>query len=295
MKISVKIFLLVLFVVVAIGAVLIFVKTQVGPPADIKLHDQYSAPLNAAVDSVGMANFPQCTDPYLKARHKALFMNREDVLDDEQANNILSRIHSDYGQKVNDYAYGIFNSREWPEENLTLLANTMNELKTDTLVGGQPAISSETSDAFSQIDGIVSRYREAWNFSKNTAYKSIADASTKINKAEEYRNMQYLSNNASLVRALGEMRGKIANNHYAYVAGQVGRLSRYHNMSRSEFNNLRDHVKGVLNEYKGATIYGGDKKSHAPLEKQAAEAVRHANDYYDAQEAQNQYNYYYYD
>lgn len=280
MKNYIKVFILLLFIIVAVGAVLIFVKTQVAPPGDIVFKDQYSAPLNADVEKVGVKPFPQCKDGYVKAFHKVNFMNEEGILNDEQADELRVKVDTVYGNRVVAYAYRIFDSSAWPEADINLISSTINDLKNSRLKNGKIGITQEMGESFNKVESIIREYRSAWTFARNTGFRSVADASSRIHSIGNYRNRPYIRNNTALMSALNNLPSAIATSHYNYVAAQVNKLGGYRSMSRSQFNSLVNDVVRVIEEYKNTGIYGGAKKSVSPLESRAESLVDEANEYY---------------
>lgn len=281
MKTSIKILILIFFVVVAAAGVLIFVKTQLAPPATVEYKEPYSAPLKENVRNVANKAFPQCKDEFTKVYHKVNFMNQEQLLSNEEANKQFVTLDTVYGNRVVRYAYGIFNSSTWPEDKLSLVSNTMSSLRNDRLIGGAKALTSEMEGSFNQIDRILSDYRSALSFSHNTGFSSVADAQSKIRSIESYKNKPYLRNNRSLMAALDAMPAAIANSHYNHVSAQINRLANYRGMSEDAYyDNLVPSVTRVLNEYKATNIYGAHKKSAAPLESHAQSLLDGAGAYF---------------
>lgn len=290
-----KIILLILFVVIAIGAVLIFVKTQVAPPGEISFDNQYAGPLSADIAKVGTNGFPGCKDDFNKAYHKVSFMNKEGMLTNPQADEMIMRLDTVYGNRMVAYAYQIFNSNNWPDENIKLLSSGISGLRADKLSNGQPAVSSDLDAAFRQVEEVLGNYNAAWAIARNTGFKSVADAQSKINSANTYKSKPYISNNTALVSALNGVPAALANSHYNYVAGLVGRLNNYYGTSYASYENLVSQVYRALEEYDNTGIYGGHKKGSQGLYSQAATYQNYAdnyfngyyNDYYD-----DYYNYY---
>lgn len=287
MKTPAKIIILTLCIIVAIGAVLVFIKTQLAPPGNVEFKDAYSAPLNADVEKVGTKQFPQCKSDYVKAYHKVNFMNQEELLSNDQADGIIVKIDTVYGNRLVGYAYRIFNSSNWPDSDLDLITSTIGALRGDRLRNGQRAITQEMDESFRQVDGILANYRSAWAFARNTGFSSVADASSRISSIDSYRNKPYLSNNSSLMTALNNLPSAIANSHYNHVAAQVNKLGGYARMSQSQFNSLVDQVLSTVEQYKATNIYGGSKKSIASLEQKGADIIDRAYEYYANQEYEN--------
>lgn len=287
MKLSIKIFLLLLFVVAAVGAVLIFVKTQVAPPGNVRYHDQYSGPLNETLASVGEKEFPDNTDNFRKAYHKISFMNVEELLTDEQTDNLITRVDTIYGGSMVSYAYNIFNSPIWEEEKLGLVANTMDYLRADLLSDGGHAVTDAMDRKFSEVENIVSSYREALAFSRDKAYRGVNDASQRINKIDDYRNKPYLSNNVALMEALDKLPDAINASHYAYLESQINRLGGYKNYNQDTYNNsVQTSVLQAITDYDNASFYGSGKRSMSNLYQRAVDLIAEAQTYYQRMDAE---------
>ena len=282
MKTPSKIILLVLFVIIAVGAVLVFVKTQVAPPGDIEFKDQYSAPLNADVDKIGAKSFPENYAEFAKLNHKVNFMTQEKILTNDQADGLKMKMDTVYGNRMVQYAYRMFNSSVWPDDNIKRISKTISDLRGNKLHNGQSAITTDMDASFRNVENVLNDYRNALSIANNTSFKSVSDASSKISRANDYKNKQYLSNNSSLMSKLNAVPGKLAAAHYNYVAGQVKKLAGYYNMSESYFyNTLAPQVDRAIDEYKNTGIYGGAKKSAQSLVDQAQNYLSSAYNYYN--------------
>lgn len=278
MKTFLKIILLVLFIVVAVGAVLIFVKTQLAPPRNIPFHDQYSAPLNASVDSVGQKPFPLCKEAYAKAYHKVKFMNQEGLLSADQADELITKIDTAYGNRIAEYAYKIFNSSVWPEENLKTVLSAIAELRKDRLSNGDMAITHRLKDTFEQIDEIIDNYQTAWEFARSTGFRGLSDAQARLARISHYRELPYLSNNTALMTALKNMPQALSDSHYNSLVAMVNRLAGYRNMTLDSFTTLARQTLNSINEYAETGLYG----KYGATKKNVQSLRTRAGDYYDA-------------
>lgn len=282
MKISIKIFLLLLFIVAAVGGVLIFIKTQVAPPGNVTFHDQYSAPLAATVSTVGDKPFPDNSDNFRQAYHKIMFMYGEGIIADPQADSLIMKIDTVYGNSLVDYAYRLFNSPEWPEERLQLISNTIEDLRMDHLSHGEPAISASLENNFYNVDVVIANYRAAWEFTGDTVFRNLSDATQRINTIENYRLRPYLSNNNDLMAALDAMPRAINRSHYNYLESEINKLGTYRNYSENDYNRIvQPQVERATNEYISTTIYGNNKIPMDPLRAKAERLILEASEYYD--------------
>lgn len=112
---SVKILLLVVAVIIAIGGVLLFMKTIVSPPKDLEFKNQYEIALNQKIDSfkkVGSDNlereFATLTD--LAHRFKA-----ESNIDEKLFDKEYTEIIGVYSPKFAQYCFGQFQKSVWDD------------------------------------------------------------------------------------------------------------------------------------------------------------------------------------
>lgn len=289
MKLPLKIFLLLLFTVAAVGGVLLFIKTRLSPPADIEFHDPYAKPLTKDVARVNSSLYPLNRDAYVKAYHKVKFMNGEGLLADGEADGLVRDINDDYAQSIVEYAYGVFNGSEWPDSTLTAIRKAFGPLRDDYLSDGSPALSGSKSNAMSDIDKIIDSYYEALKFAADTKYRK-KDAQQRIARIGSYREKPFLSNNAGLMKRLDKMPEEIAKSHHGYVSGQIDRLAAYKRLkNRDDFNKMVFEINDVMDDYRRAS-YPGVPKSTESLERKLQEYLTAANSHFTKIEEEERLN-----
>lgn len=283
MKTSIKILLLVFFSIAAIAGVLIFAKTRVAPPSNLKLVDQYAISLQsecASLDSV--ADFATCHSEYIRIDDKIRRFYAESAITNEASDDCRKKIDNTYGKSLTSYAFGLLQKSVWPEDKLTDALLKLSTLKEDKLTSGEKAVSDDFISSANKFASIIGDYKSALRLSKNTSYCGIGDASSRISKAKSYRTADYLKNNASLVNALDALPNRIAQSHYNHVSALVSSLGGYSNVTKDYYMNiLIPKVDNAINEYKATKIYGNHKPSISNLESKAEQLVTAAINYYD--------------
>lgn len=282
MKTSVKILLLVLFSIGAIAGVLVFAKTQVAPPSNLELVDQYSINLESACASFDtIKDFNDSHVEYIRLDDKLTRFLTENAIDAKKSDEYRKKIDGTYGKSLKSYGFGLFQKSVWPEEKLNELLSMLTSLKGDKLTTGEDAVSDDFIASSDKINGIIADYSAALRLSRSTSFNGVNDASSKIQKAKSYRSAEYLKNNAALINALDALPGRIAQSHYGYVSGLVNALGSYHNVSKDYYmNTLIPRADNAINEYKNTKIYGGNKQSVSDLENRAVNLVTAAMNYY---------------
>lgn len=282
MKTVVKILLLVLFSIGAIVGILVFAKTQVAPPSNIKLVDQYALNLKStciSFDSIKDFNESYVEYSRLDDRLKRFFF--EDAIDATVSDEYRKKIDETFGKNLRAYGLGLFQKSVWSEDQLNEILLMLSTLKSDKLTTGETAVSDEFLASADKINRVVGDYHAALRLSRSTSYNGVNDASSKIQKAKNYRSSEYLKNNASLVNALDALPGRIAQSHYGHVSSLVSFLGGYYNVSKDDYmNTLIPRADHAINEYKNAKIYGSSKPSVSELENRAVSLVTAAMNYY---------------
>lgn len=281
MKTSVKILLLIVFAIGAVAGVLVFAKTQVAPPSDVELVDQYTLDLDNEVASFNnISDFAQSRAEYIRLDDKLKRAVLESVIGNNASDNYRKSIVATYGNNLGSYGIGLFRKSVWSDNQINEMLEMINDLDAEKLSTGEKAVSPAFEKTATEINGIMSDYTAALRLSRNTTFKSIADAKEKIEKARKYRDHLYLRYNAALVKALDELPGKISKSHLAYVQSFVDKLNRYCFVSEETFEELYNNADRVIEEYKNTNIYGGSKSSIKKIEDTVNEYLGAAASYY---------------
>lgn len=282
MKTSVKILLLVIFSIGAIAGVLVFAKTQVAPPSNLEIVDQYTINLKKSCASFDtIKDFSQIRKEYIILDDKLNRYLSENVIEASTSDEFRKNIDLTYGKGLTAYSFNLFQKSVWPEETLKEMLSMITSLRSDKLSTGENAVTDEFVASANKINRIVDDYHTALRLSKSATYNGINDASSKISKARNYRSADYLKNNASLVNALDALPSRLAQSHYYYVSSLVDALGGYYNVSKDYYmSTLIPRADIAINEYKNTKIYGGNKPNVSDLEGRAVNLVTSAMNYY---------------
>ncbi len=271
-----------MFSIGAIAGVLVFAKTQVAPPSNLELVDQYSINLESSCASFDtIKDFNDSRVEYIRLDDKLTRFLTENAIDAKKSDQYRKKIDGTYGKSLKSYGFGLFQKSVWPEDRLNELLSMLTSLKCDKLTTGENAVSDDFIASSDKINGIIADYRAALRLSRSTSFNGLNDASSKIQKAKSYRSAEYLKNNAALVNALDALPGRIARSHYGHVSGLVNSLGSYYSVSKDYYmNTLIPRADNAINEYKNTKIYGGNKQSVSDLESRAVNLVTAAMNYY---------------
>ncbi|MBD5340869.1 MAG: hypothetical protein HDR94_04770 [Bacteroides sp.] len=282
MKTSVKILLLVLFSIGAVAGVLVFAKTRVAPPSNLKLVNQYSVSLESEAKTFNdIKDFSIGRGEYIRIDDRLQRFLNENAIDSTVSDEFRKKIDESYGKVLKSYCFDLLQKSVWPEEKLNEMLTMLSSLKSDKLTTGETAVTEDFIASVDKINNIVGEYRNALRFSKNVSFKGVNDASSRIQKAKNYRNTEYLKNNAALVNALDILPSRIAQSHYGHVRNLVNALGNYSGVTKDYYmNTLIPRVDNAITEYKNTKIYGGNKPNITDLENKAVSLVTSAMNYY---------------
>lgn len=282
MKTSVKILLLVLFSIGAIAGVLVFAKTRVAPPSNLELVDQYSINLESETKSFdNIKDFSESRSAYVRMDDRLQRFLNENAINSKVSDEYRKRIDESYGKVLNSYSFDLLQKSVWPEDRINEILTLLTSLKSDKLTTGETAVTAGFIASADRFNNIINDYRDALRFSKNISFNGVNDASSRIQKAKNYRSAEYLKNNAALVSALDILPSRIAQSHYGYVSNLVNALGNYTGVTKDYYmNTLIPRADNAITEYKNTKIYGGTKPSATDLENRAVSLVTSAMNYY---------------
>ena len=282
MKTSVKILLLVLFSIGAIAGVLVFAKTRVAPPSNLELVNQYSINLESETKTFNdIKDFSESRSAYIRIDDRLQRFLNENAIDSKVSDEFRKKIDESYGKVLKSYSFDLLQKSVWPEEKLNEMLTMLSSLKSDKLTTGESAVTEDFIASADKINNIVGEYRTALRFSKNVSFNGVNDASSRIQKAKNYRSAEYLKNNAALVNALDILPSRIAQSHYSHVSNLVNALGNYSSVTKDYYmNTLIPRADNAITEYKNTKIYGEKKPNISELENKAVNLVTSAMNYY---------------
>ena len=282
MKTSVKILLLVLFSIGAIAGVLVFAKTRVAPPSNLELVNQYSINLETETKTFNdIKDFSESRSAYIRIDDRLQRFLNENAIDSKVSDEFRKKIDESYGKVLKSYSFDLLQKSVWPEEKLNEMLTMLSSLKSDKLTTGESAVTEDFIASADKINNIVGEYRTALRFSKNVSFNGVNDASSRIQKAKNYRSAEYLKNDAALVNALDILPSRIAQSHYSHVSNLVNALGNYSSVTKDYYmNTLIPRADNAITEYKNTKIYGGNKPNISDIENRAVSLVTSAMNYY---------------
>ncbi|MBD5292857.1 MAG: hypothetical protein HDS23_06395 [Bacteroides sp.] len=281
---SVKILLLVVAVIIAIGGVLLFMKTIVSPPQDLEFKNQFEVALNQKIDVFKKVDSNNLEREFATLTDLAHRFKSESNIDDKLFDKEYTEIIGVYSPKFAQYCFGQFQKSVWDESEHKWMEERIAQLRKLTVEDGSRKIMdnyAESDGRFSIILKTIGKYREAKALSNRTGYSGLSEARSRINKANQYKQDDYLKNNATLMKALNSLPSHLEASHYASLRAKVNTLANYYSYSADSYDALSDNVVAALKEYKqnARSVYG-ESRSLSDLEADASRYYNAAVEYY---------------
>lgn len=292
MKTTSKILILVIGCFIAVAGILFFIKTILAPPKSLLAQNPYEKALNDEREDLREeVSFQNIRNIHPILSDKINRFRIEKAIDNNTADMYTLSLDSVYGKGVVQYSFHVFQDTQWGDNNVKDIQGMMATLDGRRLSNGQSTLPPELNGEFIRLKDIVARYNSALAASKNTSFKSISDASAKISQAESFLDEEYLKNNPTLMNDLRNVKSKLANSHYNYLAGRVKKLENYYSMSESSFYSLVRSIENEIDAYDSTGIYGGNKKNTNSLYSRINEISGWADNYFYYTPSYN-YDYY---
>ena len=284
MKVTAKIFILVLSIALAIGGVMVYAKTRVEPPVAFQPINQFEKDLNHLYSDLKKAGAAREEDViYLKAIDRISVFEKENRLTQAESDKHRDKLIDGYSPIFLKRCFSAFDKSVWKDLDHDYMLIVSKRLHSVKHSDGSKVLNKTTIDSLALVENIISNYRQAENISRSTTYRSVSSAQNTINQAQKYANDTYISKCTDLRNALNNVKTSIAQSHYAYISAQVEKLSEYRFYGQQYYENtLVPQVDATVTEYdnKANALYGSKKDVNVLWNK--------ARGYYN--EASNYYN-----
>ena len=279
MKVTAKIFILVLSIALAIGGVMVYAKTRVEPPVAFQPINQFEKDLNHLYSDLKKAGAAREEDMiYLKAIDRISVFEKENRLTQAESDKHRDKLIDGYSVIFLKRCFSAFDKSVWKDLDHDYMLIVSKRLHSVKHSDGSKVLNKTTIDSLALVENIISNYRQAENISR-----SVSSAQNTINQAKKYANDTYISKCTDLRNALNNVKTNIAQSHYAYISAQVEKLSEYRFYGQQYYENtLVPQVDAAITEYdnKANALYGS-KKDVNVLWNRARGYYNEASNYYN--------------
>lgn len=242
MKVTAKIFILVLSIALAIGGVMVYAKTRVDPPVAFQPINQFEKDLNHLYSDLKKAGAAREEDMiYLKAIDRISVFEKENRLTQAESDKHRDKLIDGYSPIFLKRCFSAFDKSVWKDLDHDYMLIVSKRLHSVKHSDGSKVLNKTTIDSLALVENIISNYRQAKNISRSTTYRSVSSAQNTINQAQKYANDTYISKCTDLRNALNNVKTSIAQSHYAYISAQVEKLSEYRFYGQQYYKTLLFH------------------------------------------------------
>ena len=248
---SIKIILLVVAILLAVGGVMAYYKTIVSPPGKLEFKNQYVNSDKKDISQVKSANTDLALDSfYIAITHELDLQLANSFLTNQERNELLELFATQYIPVYVSACNSKFSKSIWNEGELQKINTRISELQRLVTTENKVVVQGEANASLNEVHNVIVAYYEAKRAASAGGYNGIQAAKQKIAKAKRYASMSPINNCTDLVSRLNSVADRLEQVHYSYLAGQVERLRPYYNYSQSEYDNLALSISEKLDEYK---------------------------------------------
>lgn len=284
MKTTLKIGILLIALVLAVGGIMIYAKTKVNPPTTPRQIDVYSSDLAQCKISLQNVSKKESVDSvFFTIIDRIRIYSQEGKIRDAVTNKELDDAVGIYMPMYLRRCFEKFEQSVWYDSDHARMLVEIADLRKIKHSDNTNVINNSTQDSLNIIIQTINRYKQARRISKSTRFTGVSNAQSVISQARLLANDKYLSNCTDLKNALNSVRSEIAQSHYRYISAQVEKLSQYRYFGQSYYDNtLVPQVDAAVTEYdnKAVALYG-KKQNVEPLWARARGYYDQASSYYN--------------
>lgn len=248
---SIKIVLLAVAMLLAVGGVMAYYKTIVSPPGKLSFQNQYVNSDKNDISKVKSANSDLALDTVFAAiTHELDFQLSNSLLTDQERNELLESFVVQYVPTYVAACNNKFSQSVWNENDLKKIETRLSELQSLMTTDRKIVIQGEANTSLNNVHNVIVNYYGAKKAASASGYNGLQIAKQKIANAKRYATMEPINNCTVLVERLNSVSTRLEKAHYSYLVNQVEKLRYYYNYSKTDFDNLALSISDKLEEYK---------------------------------------------
>ena len=248
---SIKIILLVVAILLAVGCVMAYYKTIVSPPGKLEFKNQYVNSDKKDISLVKSAKTDSALDSFFVAiTHELDLQLANSFLSNQERNELLELFAIQYVSTYVSWCNSLFDKSVWNEGELQKINSRISELQGLVSTDNKIVIQGDANASLNEVHNVIAAYYEAKRVASTGGYNGLQEAKQKIATARMYASMSPINNCTDLVSRLNSVSDRLEQAHYSYLAGQVERLRPYYNYSQTEYDDIAISISEKLDEYK---------------------------------------------
>ena len=255
----IKVILLVVAILLAVGGVMAYYKTIVSPPGKLEFSNQYVNATKKDISKVKSSNTDIALDTtFVGITHELDLLLSNSFLTDQERNELMESFAAQYVPTYVSSCNTKFNKSVWNEGELQKINVRISELHALETTDQKIIIQGDANTSLNEVHNVIVNYYDAKKAASASGYNGLESAKQRIATAKRFASMSPINNCSDLVSKLNSVSSRLEQAHYAYLASQVERLRPYYNYSQTEYDNLALSVSDKLEEYKNhaRSVYG---------------------------------------
>jgi len=280
---SIKIVILVVSLLIAVGAILAFWKLFVEPPHDFEGANLHASSLKEDIGKITSSKDRAYNDSlYIVIIDKYVVFHENGHISDAENDEGLKNFSRIFIATYSDLCEKKFNSARWGEKGFKEITQRINSLKSLKLSNGNKVVQGTDAGKLNDIEGVIDRYKNAKKAASVSTYQSVSQAKSAINNASTYASDPYISK-SDLQDKLVNVKKVIGKSHYAFLEDKVDALRSYRSMTKETFESKCADIKTELQNYEGVkSIYGSSAKDISSLKNTLGNLWTEAQRYYES-------------
>ena len=181
MKVAIKILVLFLAVVLAVGCIMIYAKTKVDPPDALKQVDQFAIDLIKCNEAIVKGKETKEIDySYISALERIKVYQQEQKIQSSAANKSIDNLAVTYSPLFLKRCFTAFQDVFWNDDDHAYMQLRIRGLKNLKHNDGTPVLLKSTSDSLDHVSNIISDYKRARIISRSNRLTGISEARSTI-------------------------------------------------------------------------------------------------------------------
>lgn len=156
---GIKVLLLILGVVLCVGGILVFYKTKVSPPTNLKYGNQHLNYLKSEISSLRDSKEQNDTALY-NIMDELSWYHRDDFISHQEYGILTDSLAKAYVPLFINASKAEFKKEVWDNAKLNNILSHINMLRGWTTNNGDPVISGNLAQGLNDIETTISQYRK---------------------------------------------------------------------------------------------------------------------------------------
>lgn len=248
---SIKIILLVVAILLAVGGVMAYYKTIVSPPGKLVFRNQYVNSDKRDISLVKSAKTDFALDSFfIGITHELDLQLADSFLTNRERDELLELFATQYVPTYVSACNSKFSKSAWDDGELQQMNSRIVELQRLVTTENKIVIQGEANSSLNDVHNVIVAYYDAKKAASVGGYNGIQVAKQRIASAKKYASMSPINNCTDLVSRLNSVADRLEHAHYSYLANQIERLRPYYNYNQTEYDDLALSISEKLDDYK---------------------------------------------